>query len=417
MVQVMKKIYALFLILISSLLSSAANAHFSHFEPRIIHLYEANQDTIILMRMPLPLVLLDDSWKGMDSEQEIPFTLRVSAADTVEYLINHNEIRENLAELKTLITAGYSIKKNGQQQLYRVEAINIFNSDSRKPFSSLDTAQSNFNGDVSISADSRSLFDAGLDIRLRLPDTSLINDEITISSILGDKFNAINRLANIINLYRDDEKTSATTVGILDYSTTRQPSLTARLIDGFNSGFSHIVIGTDHILFILLLFFSASGFIRLLSLATAFTIGHSFSLLFGNNLAITSPAFTPGIELLIALTICVTAILLLCKKAQHIGTTPILIIGVIHGFGFSFVFNELAREGSQTSISNLLSFNVGIEAGQLFVYGLAFVLTALIRKHLTSARPIHVYVSLFTLVVSAYWIVTRSIPLIETMQI
>ena len=107
----MKKIFALFLILISSLLSSAANAHFSHFEPRIIHLYQENRDTIILMRMPLPLVLLDDSWKGMDSEQEIPFTLRVSAANTVEYLINHNQIRENLAELKNLITAGYSIKK------------------------------------------------------------------------------------------------------------------------------------------------------------------------------------------------------------------------------------------------------------------------------------------------------------------
>lgn len=413
----MKKIFALFLILISSLLSSAANAHFSHFEPRIIHLYQENRDTIILMRMPLPLVLLDDSWKGMDSEQEIPFTLRVFAANTVEYLINHNEIRENLAELKNLITAGYSIKKNGQQQHYRVEAIHIFNSDSRKPFSSLDTAQSNFNGDISISEDSRSLFDVGLDIQLRISDTSLISDEITISSILGDKFNAINRLANIINLYRDDEKTSVTTVGILDYSTIRQPSLTTKLINGFNSGFSHILIGTDHILFILLLFFSATGFIRLLSLATAFTIGHSFSLLFGNNLAITSPLFTSGIELLIALTICVTAILLLFKKAQYISTTPILIIGVIHGFGFSFVFNELAKEGSQTSISNLISFNIGIEAGQLFIYGLAFVLTALSKKYLTFSRPLHVYVSVFTLMVSAYWIVTRSIPLIETMQI
>ncbi|WP_299199453.1 HupE/UreJ family protein [uncultured Amphritea sp.] len=413
----MKKIFALFLTLTSSLLSSGANAHFSHFEPRIIHLYEENRDTIILMRMPFPLVLLDDSWKGIDSEQKIPFTLRVSAENTVEYLINHHEVQENLAGLKALIQAGYRINKNGQQQSYRVEAINIFNSDTRKPFSSLDTAQSNFTGEISISADARSVFDAGLDIRLRLTDTSLINDEITIGSILGDKFNAINRLANIINLYRDGEKTSVTTVGILDYSTTRQPSLATKLINGFNSGFSHILIGTDHILFILLLFFSATGFIRLLSLATAFTIGHSFSLLFGNNLAISSPAFTPGIELLIALTICVTAILLLFKKAQHISTTPILIIGVIHGFGFSFVFNELAKEGSQTSISNLISFNIGIEAGQLFIYGLAFVLTALVKKHLSFEKPLQYYVSVFTLVVSAYWIVTRSIPLIEYMQI
>ncbi|WP_372598753.1 HupE/UreJ family protein [Amphritea sp.] len=413
----MKTTFALFLILINSLLSSEANAHFSHFEPRIIHLYEEDQDTVILMRMPLPLVLLDDSWKGIDSKQDIPFTQRVSTADSVEYLLSHDAIRENLAGLRSLISSGYRISKNGQNQDYRVEAINIFNSDSRKPFSSLDTARSNFNGDVSISADSRSLFDAGLDIRLRLPDTSLINDEITISSILGDKFNAINRLANIINLYRDGEKTSETTVGILDYSSTRQPSLATRLINGFNSGFSHILIGTDHILFILLLFFSATGFIRLLSLATAFTLGHSFSLLFGNNLAMSSPAFTPGIELLIALTISVTALLLLFRKAQHIGTTPILIIGVIHGFGFSFVFNELAQEGSQTRLSNLFAFNVGIEAGQLFIYSLAFLITVLIKKQLTFAKPMHYYVSLFALAISAYWVVTRSIPLIEYIQI
>lgn len=412
----MKTLFALFLMLIGSLFSTTVLAHFTHFEPRIIHLYQDNRDTIILMRMPLPLVLLDNTWQGVDSQQAIPFTHRVTAAERTEYLLNHSEIKASLGRLKQLISSGYRIKKEGQNQIYRIEAINIFNSDSRNPFSSLDTAQSNFNGDITISEDARSLFDAGLDVRLRLADTSLNTDEINISSILGDKFNAINRLANIVNLHREDETTSVTTVGILDYSTTRLPTLTSKLINGFNSGFSHILIGTDHILFILLLFFSATGFIRLLSLATAFTLGHSFSLLFGHNLAISSPAFTPGIELLIALTICVTAILLLCQKAQHIGTTPILIIGVIHGFGFSFVFNELAKEGSQTSVINLLSFNIGIEAGQLFIYSLAFVLTAMSKKYLTFERPLYVYVSVFTLMVSAYWIVTRSIPLLEAIQ-
>ncbi|WP_428036895.1 HupE/UreJ family protein [Amphritea sp.] len=412
----MKTILTLFFPTICALFSAAANAHFTHFEPRIIHLYQEHQDTVILLRMPLPLVLLDNSWQGIKSQQAIPFTHRVATAENTEYLLNHSEIKTNLERLKQLISSGYRIKKQGKSQNYRIESINIFNSDSRKPFSSLDTAQSNFNGDITISEDALSLFDAGLDIRLRLVDTSLNTDEINISSILGDRFNAINRLANIINLYRDGEKTSVTTVGILDYSTTRLPTLTSKLINGFNSGFSHILIGTDHILFILLLFFSATGFIRLLSLATAFTLGHSFSLLFGHNLAISSPAFTPGIELLIALTICVTAILLLCQKAQHIGTTPILIIGVIHGFGFSFVFNELAKEGSQTSAINLLSFNIGIEAGQLFIYSLAFVLTAMCKRYLTFERPLYVYVSVFTLMVSAYWIVTRSIPLLETIQ-
>lgn len=413
----MKTLLTLFLILTSSIFSTVASAHFTHFEPRIIYLYEEGQDTIILMRMPLPLVLLDDSWKGIDSQQDIPFTQKITLADNTDYRLNHAEIKSNLKGLKARVTSGYVITKNGQDQHYTIESVNIFNSDSRQPFSRLETALRNFDHDLSISNDAYSLFDAGLDIKLRLSDTSLNNDRLSITSDLGDKFNAIKRLANIINLYRNDEISSETTVGILDYTTTQQPSLMTKFIVGFNDGFSHILIGADHVLFILLLFFSATGLFRLLALATAFTAGHSVSLLFGHNIATTSPLFTPGIELLIALTIGATAILLLCKKAQHISTTPILMIGIIHGFGFSFVFNELTQAGSQSSFSHLLSFNVGIEAGQLFIYGLAFVFTALIRKYLSMARPLDYYVSLVALVISTYWVVTRSIPLLETMPI
>jgi hypothetical protein len=113
------------------------------------------------------------------------------------------------------------------------------------------------------------------------------------------------------------------------------------------------------------------------------------------------------------LTIAFTAIALLLKKAQHLGTTPLLIIGVIHGFGFSFVFNELEKEGAQTSISNLLSFNIGIEAGQLFIYVLAFAMTLLIKKQSLLVKKLPYYVSVCALVISAYWVATRSIPLID----
>ena len=104
---------------------------------------------------------------------------------------------------------------------------------------------------------------------------------------------------------------------------------------------------------------------------------------------------------------------MLLKKAQHLGTTPLLIIGVIHGFGFSFVFNELESEGAQTSISNLLSFNVGIETGQLFIYAIAFAITVLIKNQTILVKKLPYYVSACALIISAYWVVTRSIPLID----
>lgn len=386
-------------------------SHFSHFEPRIIHLYQDNQDTIILMRMPLPLILLDENWKGIDSKQNIPYTNKVNNSG---YLIDPEKITKNLDDFKKSITPGYTIKKNGVVQNYHIESINIFNSDDRKPFSSLKTAEENFTSDVTIRPSATKLFDAGIDIKLRISNTSVINDDISISSILGDKFNAINKLANIINLHRDNANESVTTtLGILDYSSTHLPSMTQQLINGFSDGFIHILIGLDHVLFVLLLFYSAASFLKLLSLATAFTFGHSFSLFFGDNIAIASPIFIPGIELLIALTIAFTAIALLLKKAQHLGTTPLLVIGVIHGFGFSFVFNELEKEGAQTSITNLLSFNFGIEAGQLFIYALAFTMTILIKKQTVLVKKLPYYVSVCALVISAYWVVTRSMPLFD----
>lgn len=386
-------------------------SHFSHFEPRIIHLYQDNQDTIILMRMPLPLILLDENWKGIDSKQNIPYTNKVNNSG---YLIDPEKITKNLDDFKKSITPGYTIKKNGVVQNYHIESINIFNSDDRKPFSSLKTAEENFTSDVTIRPSATKLFDAGIDIKLRISNTSVINDDISISSILGDKFNAINKLANIINLHRDIANESVTTtLGILDYSSTHLPSMTQQLINGFSDGFIHILIGLDHVLFVLLLFYSAASFLKLLSLATAFTFGHSFSLFFGDNIAIASPIFIPGIELLIALTIAFTAIALLLKKAQHLGTTPLLVIGVIHGFGFSFVFNELEKEGAQTSITNLLSFNFGIEAGQLFIYALAFTMTILIKKQTVLVKKLPYYVSVCALVISAYWVVTRSMPLFD----
>lgn len=405
----MKKIFAAFVLLFCS----TAQAHFTHFEPRIIHLYQDNQDTVALMRMPLPLILLDNTWQGIDSNQDLPFTEKRAAPEGRDYFIKHNEVRTELERLKSYITQGYAFTKDGAAQPFAVEQIHIFNTDSRKPFSNLDTALENFSGELAISPDATKLFDAGIDIQLRLPNTSIVDNDITITSYLGDKFNAINRLANIITLHIDEQQAAETTVGILDYSSQHQPTLYHKLMTGFKDGFSHILIGLDHVLFVVLLFFSAPTFLRLLSLATAFTIGHSFSLFVGDSAPISSPLFTPGIELLIALTICITAVALLFNKAQHLGTTPLLIIGVIHGFGFSFVFSELAQEGAQTSLINLLGFNIGIEAGQLFIYVVVFALTSLLSKKLIFNKPLPYYVSLGTLAVSSYWIVTRAIPLVE----
>ena len=405
----MKNILALFLLIFSSTL----HAHFTHFEPRIIHLYQEQKDTIILMRMPLPLILLNEQWEGIDKEQNIPYTNKIKDANGVNYIVDHQFIRNNLDTFKTLIHKGYKIEKNSQPQNYLVDSIHIFNTDKRKPFSSLETALDNFSGNITIKPDALDLFDSGIDIALRLPNTSIIKNDISIHSILGDKFNAINRLANIVNLHSAHLNTSETTVGILNYSSIRQASTIKKLLNSFYDGVKHILIGLDHVLFVLLLFYSAPTFLRLLSLATAFTIGHSFSLVFGNNILISSPLFTPSIELLIAFSIMLSAVALLTNKTKLIGTTPLLIIGIIHGFGFSFVYKELQNVGAETSLGELFSFTAGIEAGQIIIYCIAFIITQIIQSKFPLIKPLKYQVSLLAIIISIYWILTRATPIVQ----
>lgn len=398
------------------LFSATSVAHFTHFEPRIIHLYQQGQDTVVLMRMPLPLILLDEHWKGIDSHQPLPLTTQTTTSDGVDYLLDHAQIRANPDILKTRIARGYSFRKNNGVQAIQVEAIHIFNTDTRQPFNNLESALDNFDGNVSVRPDAIRLFDSGVDVAIRLPLTSVTQDEVSIYSVLGDKFNAIHRLANIVTLHRGDNSAPNTTVGILDYSSSRQPSMAYMLMTAFNDGLVHILIGLDHVVFVVLLFFCASSFWRLLSLATAFTIGHSFSLIFGHNLAVTSELFVPGIELLIAMTISVSAIALLKGKANLLSTTPMLIIGTIHGFGFSFVFNELKQSGVESTLSGLLAFNLGIEAGQILIYLLMFWLNGVVQQKIGRGQ-LQRCAAIGALLITSYWIVTRSIPLIAQIEV
>ncbi|MDF2181952.1 HupE/UreJ family protein [Neptuniibacter sp. CAU 1671] len=396
------------------LLSQHVAAHFTHFEPRILHIYQDKSDILVLMRMPLPLVLLDASWKGIDAKNQVPYTKQAEMEDGIDYLLDRAALTEKPELLIEKISQGYRFEINQSLRSAQVEAIHLFNSDNRRSFVDIASAESNFDGFMLLEPEAIKFFDTGLDIKFRLQNASVIADNMTIFSKLGDQFNAINRLANVVNIYRNGQHLSNTTVGILELSSQRLPSAWERGISGFWQGMEHIFIGLDHVLFILLIFFTSNSIMRLITLATAFTIGHSFSLLVGDNLLISAGFFIPAIELLIALSIAVTAVALIMNKGHHLTSTPMLCIGFIHGFGFSFVFRELAEASGQgRDWLTLSTFTLGIEAGQLIIYLLAFGFAWCVNHYLSPKRSLAFYVSLFALAVSQYWVLTRMLPLLD----
>jgi hypothetical protein len=153
----------------------------------------------------------------------------------------------------------------------------------------------------------------------------------------------------------------------------------------FRLGIDHIadLKGYDHILFILTLcaVYSLKEWKRVLVLVTAFTIGHSLTLVLATlDLVRVDTAL---IEFLIPLTIFLTALANIMTRKQRV--TPMLhylkysaalFFGLIHGLGFSNYLRILLGN-EKNLILPLFSFNLGIEAGQVIIVLLIMLATML----------------------------------------
>lgn len=155
--------------------------------------------------------------------------------------------------------------------------------------------------------------------------------------------------------------------------------------DYFKIGWEHIVNRTawDHLLFIMALvaIYVFSDWKQLLILVTAFTIGHSATLILATfNLVKFSSAW---IEFLIPVTIMLTAIYDLSKQKAVKGRMQLnylmaLVFGLIHGMGFANGLRSLLGKEGDIFIP-LLGFNLGLEAGQIVVVLTVLLLAAIMQ--------------------------------------
>jgi hypothetical protein len=135
------------------------------------------------------------------------------------------------------------------------------------------------------------------------------------------------------------------------------------------SGFEHILDGLDHLLFLLCLVVPLRRDLRrLVLIVTAFTAGHSVTLIgaaFG--LAPTALWFPPLVETAIALSILYMAVENVVAERVHARAAIAFAFGLVHGFGFSFALTNTLQFAGDHVLTSLLAFNVGIELGQLLV--------------------------------------------------
>ncbi len=171
-------------------------------------------------------------------------------------------------------------------------------------------------------------------------------------------------------------------------------------------GFEHILPeGPDHILFVLGLFLLSTRLGPLVWQITAFTIAHSVTLAMSTyGVFRLAPEI---VEPLIALSIvCVAVENLFTSKLHPWRPAVVFLFGLLHGLGFAGVLEELGLPRDRF-VTALVSFNVGVELGQLAVIGLALVLVGWARNRPWYRGRIVIPASLFTAGVGLYWSVER----------
>jgi len=175
------------------------------------------------------------------------------------------------------------------------------------------------------------------------------------------------------------------------------------------NGFFHILDGTDHLLFLFCLVIPFRRLRGLIPIVTSFTMAHSITLIASAyNLGPDALWFPPLIETLIAASIVYMALENIAGGATA-GRRWIIAFGfgLVHGFGFSFALRETLQFAGAHLLTSLLSFNVGVELGQLLVLLMAIPLLEGLFRYAVAERMGTIILSALIAHTGWHWMTER----------
>ena len=178
-------------------------------------------------------------------------------------------------------------------------------------------------------------------------------------------------------------------------------------------GITHMLTGYDHLAFVFGVVFFLTKFKDIIKYVTAFTIGHSITLIIATFMAIKINYFL--IDAIIALSVVYIAFHNLGGFKKYFGSeAPNMLVmifglGLIHGLGLSTRLQQLPLSFDRSDmLMNIISFNVGIEIGQIGALAVMLVLIALIRKSAIFER--------FTKIANVFLIALGSLLFLQQMH-
>ncbi len=171
-------------------------------------------------------------------------------------------------------------------------------------------------------------------------------------------------------------------------------------------GAEHILLGFDHVIFLVVLLLGARSFREVALLATTFTAAHSLTLALASLGVVDVPPEI--VEPLIALSIAWVAVQTVLGGEMRYKLPIVFGFGLLHGLGFAGTVS-FTEDGLGRLLASLASFNIGIELGQALIVAALFPLLLLIRRYGWS-RMAHAGAASAAAAVGLFWF-TERLPL------
>ncbi|MGK0367352.1 MAG: hypothetical protein ACI9QD_000486 [Thermoproteota archaeon] len=166
----------------------------------------------------------------------------------------------------------------------------------------------------------------------------------------------------------------------------KQAMLNGGYLNYVGLGAEHMLSGYDHLLFLFGVIFFLSTFKEIVKFISAFTLGHCITLVFATFMGISANYYL--VDAVIALSVCYKGFENNGRFKSYLGFNKspnlmiaVFIFGLIHGFGLSTRLQELPLGEKGTSmLMRILSFNIGVELGQIVALSVMLLILVNIRK-------------------------------------
>ena len=406
------------------LLSGSATAHFLlNLNTRIIHVEHLSDGLRVYLRLPMPYLVADlvGPLQADGLPKPAPYTTNTHEEDSIAYYLDVDALRADPSGLGEMVAAGHQFTSAGVPLTATVETVRVYPGSHQPPFSTIQEARASFTSDLyPLDFPVTYVGDTVVDVVL-LYTAKGAAASYSLSSTLDPGLEGQDKTANLILDYYPGSVEVFRARGLLKDPIQISRSPWAAASTFVKEGVRHILEGLDHVLFVICLTLGATTLKSLLGRATGFTIGHSLTLSLGFFGFIPTGAwFIPSIELGIALSIIFAALVAVRQRPSQ--TSPertIFIItaaiGTLHGLGFSFVLQEILQVDSPNIWQSLLSFNVGVELGQVLIIAACWPLFRLMYRlkepNLILARWT---VAAPCIGVAVYWTIMRTMMVVQS---